>query len=313
MKSFEQKINESKQAYSASLKRLEVLNTEMHERRGTHSGVMRGGRLDPRQILSAGSTPDLKRVSRGIDSTDDLRSVDSMCMAVGYSGSTGSLPSIGVLSNTQSPSSDSDCKSLELDNVQSNSPTNRDYESCDDKIHSDSRASPLNSDESVLPRVESSETNLLKSHEYFNANENIPNPDVIPAPVSGEAPTFDTPDETNPGETKTPDTDSADTSSVKTAPSPDTTADTSSVKTLPSPDTNSELSADKDPEGTEHSPSLPVGQSSSQVQLDTEDSEEQLLDCVSEEQLSQVAGDLVVRCLVSATNMVQQESKSTLT
>ena len=114
MKHLEQKINESKQSYSASLKRLEVLNTEMHERRAMHSSSHHY--LDPRQISSTGTSPEMMRARLQID-TDDVVSVDSLQLsktAGDFNGSTGSLPSIGVLSSSElSQSSESDTRSLE--------------------------------------------------------------------------------------------------------------------------------------------------------------------------------------------------------
>lgn len=116
MKSLEQKIDESKKTYSASLKRLEELNTEMHERRGTYSRSVKS-LLDPRKVASTGNTPEMRRASKERrNGEEDLRSVDSLQIAADFTGSTGSLPSIGLLSNSQSPSSDSDSKSLDLDN-----------------------------------------------------------------------------------------------------------------------------------------------------------------------------------------------------
>ena len=105
MKELEHKINESKQCYSASLRRLEALNTEIHERRGfLSSGKLP---LDPRQVSSTGSSPEMRRMYQGDrGELEDVVSVDSMQIGVDFHGSTGSLPSIGVMS--QSPSCDSD-------------------------------------------------------------------------------------------------------------------------------------------------------------------------------------------------------------
>lgn len=102
MKNLEQKINESKQSYSASLKRLEVLNTEMHEKRSSSSKS-----LNPNKIASYASSPEMRRGK----ANDDVASLNSFQIAGDYSGSTGSLPSIGVLSNSET--SDSDTRSLE--------------------------------------------------------------------------------------------------------------------------------------------------------------------------------------------------------
>lgn len=112
MKNLEQKINESKQSYSASLRRLEVLNTEMHERRGT---ISKNHGLDPRQVASTGTSPLMRRRREtDDDDTASLSSLQLSGMAADYCGSTGSLPSIGVLSNSEiSQVSDS------LENLQS--------------------------------------------------------------------------------------------------------------------------------------------------------------------------------------------------
>lgn len=116
MKNLEQKINESKQSYSASLKRLEVLNTEMHERRSTHS-VSRH-HLDPRQVSSTGTSPEMRRAHMQLMRAEDVASVDSLQLskiAADYSGSTESLPSIGALSNSElSQTSEYDTGSLEM-------------------------------------------------------------------------------------------------------------------------------------------------------------------------------------------------------
>lgn len=146
MKALELKINESKQSYSASLKRLETLNTEMHQRRGTQSESSRY-LLDPRKTASTGNTPEtMRRAKRGMTSTsnfaghseEDVRSVDSMQMAVDYSGSTGSLPSIGFLSNSEDQS-DSDTISLNFEKRTSNhkkSPPNGPHEISSNNVRS---------------------------------------------------------------------------------------------------------------------------------------------------------------------------------
>ena len=251
MKSLEQKINESKQAYSASLKRLEVLNTEMHVRRGTLTGVEKP-HLDPRQTSSACTTPELRRVRRGRDvreREEDLRSVDSMRMATGFSGSTGSLPSIGVVSSTQSPSSDSDSKSLDLDTRQSNSPTNPDE----------------NSDSRYVTPVDSG---MSRSR---------------PQPPQPSCNNTGTPT-TNESSLNSPEDSSTD--SDFTSPS--------SGKTCPEASGSYSSFSGSQPEGGSAS-----GCGSGQDE--------------EEERLSQVASDIVVRCLASASNMLYQESKSTLT
>ena len=101
MKGLEQRINESKQSYSASLRRLEALNTEIHERRGFQSGKFP---LDPRKVSSTGSSPEMRRLRQG--ELEEVASVDSIQIGADFHGSTGSLPSIGVMSH--SPSCDSD-------------------------------------------------------------------------------------------------------------------------------------------------------------------------------------------------------------
>lgn len=109
MKGLERKISESKQSYTASLRRLEALNTEIHERRLSLSvGKLP---LDPRQINSTGSSPDMRRARRDI--LEEVTSLDSMQIDLDFHGSTGSLPSIGVMSN--SPSCDSSLEELEPD------------------------------------------------------------------------------------------------------------------------------------------------------------------------------------------------------
>lgn len=112
MKNLERRINETKQTYSASLKRLEVLNTELHDaRRVAHSSH----RLDPRQVSSTGTSPEMRR--HLLSKTSEEDDVGSLQLnAADYSGSTGSLPSIGILSNSEQ--SDSDTRSLDnLDKV----------------------------------------------------------------------------------------------------------------------------------------------------------------------------------------------------
>lgn len=118
MKHLEEKISESKQSYSASLKRLELLNTEMHERRALHSSSHHY--LDPRQVSSTGTSPEMMRAHLQMareEDTDDVISVDSLQLsktAADFNGSTGSLPSIGVLSNSElSQSSESDIRSFD--------------------------------------------------------------------------------------------------------------------------------------------------------------------------------------------------------
>lgn len=130
MKNLEQKINESKRSYSASLKRLEVLNTEMHEKRSSKS-------LNPNKISSYASSPEMRRGKMRADD-DDVASLNSFQITGDYSGSTGSLPSIGVLSNSET--SDSDTRSLE--NLSSRaSPPNPSYLNTTDDCPSEERLS----------------------------------------------------------------------------------------------------------------------------------------------------------------------------
>lgn len=110
MKDLEKKISESKQKYAASLKRLDLLNTEMHQRRGTLDSMLHSkSTLDTRRVVSTGNTPEMRRssgrtnlASHGGHSMDDHSmndavSMDSlqMCeLGVQFSGSVGSLASL---------------------------------------------------------------------------------------------------------------------------------------------------------------------------------------------------------------------------
>ena len=97
MQDLDSKINESKRAYTATLKRLEALNTEIHHRRANSQT------LDPRMISSTGNTPQLGRGFKG--SYSDTESLDSLQVPGGFTGSTGSLPSLGTSSVSEtSPS-----------------------------------------------------------------------------------------------------------------------------------------------------------------------------------------------------------------
>jgi hypothetical protein len=116
MKHLEQKINESKHSYSASLRRLEVLNTEMHERRGMHN-MPSHHPIDPRQVSSTGTSPEMRRAAHLHMMGEDVDDVDSLQLKMGaeYRGSTGSLPSIGGLSNPElCQNSESDVQSAEM-------------------------------------------------------------------------------------------------------------------------------------------------------------------------------------------------------
>ena len=154
----DQKIIETKKSYSASLKRLEVLNTEMHQRRGTISDS-RKSTLDPRIISSAGNTPDATRrrervrAPEGAENLDTL-SIDSLQIvdAGQFSGSTSSLPSIETNSECSStPDPDLTIGSAQLDSMASpptsysfsNSSPNIDKRSLTDQENIDDLASQL--------------------------------------------------------------------------------------------------------------------------------------------------------------------------
>ncbi len=125
----EAKIRTSKTTYSRTLKKLETLNTEIHERRRSSSVLMlRGGdeggdrqrsssdinlvaqeaRLreagqEGRRPASASATPEMKRrlangQRRDVRDTESLDSLQLGDMQRQFTGSTGSLPSIGVSS-----------------------------------------------------------------------------------------------------------------------------------------------------------------------------------------------------------------------
>lgn len=102
-KDLEQKITESKRSYSESLKRLEVLNTEIHQRRGTLRGKYL---LDPRQVLSTGNSPE--RTHRLLGSTPMSASVDSLQLGSDVEPQfTGSVGSLRSSEHEHSPSPDS--------------------------------------------------------------------------------------------------------------------------------------------------------------------------------------------------------------
>lgn len=101
----ESKINESKQTYTNTLKKLELLSSDMHHRRALSGSISRGrGEMDPRLSSSTGSSPRL-RLHRGNHPSPDTESLDSVQVPLGFTGSVGSLPSIGTLSpeNSDSP------------------------------------------------------------------------------------------------------------------------------------------------------------------------------------------------------------------
>ncbi len=95
IKELEQKIDKSKKSYSASLKRLEVLNTEIHERRNTISKGRNA--LDSRRALSTGNSPEMLRKNTllSVDKKESL-SMDSLQMSGGeqFGGSPLSFPSM---------------------------------------------------------------------------------------------------------------------------------------------------------------------------------------------------------------------------
>ena len=118
MQTLENKIAASKKTYAGALKKLEVLNTEIHRRRQSQQYLHR---LDPRKIVSTGNSPEPMRARLdfrdrerggsgsfiGRAGASDTESVNSLLLGDlkdQFSGSTGSLPSIGVSSVEPSPS-----------------------------------------------------------------------------------------------------------------------------------------------------------------------------------------------------------------
>ena len=90
----ESKIKESKQVYTDTLRRLEKLNVVMHENRRSKRKLVRE---DPRQTSSAGHSPEHLEVPDGERSkTASLESLGDP--GIQFTGSTGSLPSIGTSS-----------------------------------------------------------------------------------------------------------------------------------------------------------------------------------------------------------------------
>ncbi len=74
----------------------------MHHRRALSQTIPRGqGGIDPRLSSSTGSSPRLRH-HRGGDG--DTESLDSVQVPLGFTGSIGSLPSIGTLSTGDSSS-----------------------------------------------------------------------------------------------------------------------------------------------------------------------------------------------------------------
>ena len=108
MQTLENKVASSKKAYSAALKKLEVLNTEIHRRRQSTMSQHRL-HLEHRKSFSTGSSPEpmrtklsMRTASSGVSmeggAASDTESVNSLYLGDlkdQFSGSTGSLPSIG--------------------------------------------------------------------------------------------------------------------------------------------------------------------------------------------------------------------------
>lgn len=118
MQTLENKIAASKKAYAGALKKLEVLNTEMHRRRQSQQYLHR---LDPRKSVSTGNSPEPMRARldirdrerggsgsflgrAGASDTESVNSLQLGDLKDQFSGSTGSLPSIGASSVEPSPS-----------------------------------------------------------------------------------------------------------------------------------------------------------------------------------------------------------------
>ncbi len=94
MQELERKIDESKQTYTNTLKKLELLNTAIHHRRALSQTIPRGhsgSGADPRLSSSTGCSPR----QRHRDMSDN-ESLDSVQVPRGFTGSIGSLPSIGI-------------------------------------------------------------------------------------------------------------------------------------------------------------------------------------------------------------------------
>lgn len=90
----ESEIKESKKVYANTLRRLEKLNVAMHENRRSKRKLVRE---DPRQTSSAGHSPEHLEVPEGERSrTASLESLGDQ--GIQFTGSTGSLPSIGTSS-----------------------------------------------------------------------------------------------------------------------------------------------------------------------------------------------------------------------
>ena len=119
MQTLENQIAASKKTYAGALKKLEVLNTEIHRRRQSQQYLHR---LDPRKIVSTGNSPEPMRARldfrdrerggsgnfigrAGASDTESVNSLQLGDLKDQFSGSTGSLPSIGASSVSElSPS-----------------------------------------------------------------------------------------------------------------------------------------------------------------------------------------------------------------
>ena len=131
MQTLESQIAASKKAYAGALKKLEVLNTEIHRRRQSQQLY----RLDPRKSFSTGNSPEPMRarldvrdrerggsgsfVGRGggASDTESINSFQLGDLKDQFSGSTGSLPSIGASSVSEpSPSPTPEPPSTDEDN-----------------------------------------------------------------------------------------------------------------------------------------------------------------------------------------------------
>ena len=87
--------------YTSTLRKLEQLNTEIHHRRANSQIFPRIGHAHPNPRLSSstGSSPRLQHKVIG-----EAESLDSVRVPEGFSGSVGSLPSIGTSSVSDSTS-----------------------------------------------------------------------------------------------------------------------------------------------------------------------------------------------------------------
>ena len=122
MQSLEQKISASKKAYASALKKLEVLNTEIHRRRQSSVSQQR---FHWRKSCSTGNSPEPMRTTLnagarrmggsgsfvasacggGASDTESINSLHLGDLKDQFSGSTGSLPSVGTSSVSElSPS-----------------------------------------------------------------------------------------------------------------------------------------------------------------------------------------------------------------